>query len=230
MTRRSPVRAAAAPARRYESALRRSQHAATRAQIVEAAYVLLQTTPPHELSYALVAEHAAVTQRTVYRHFPEHGELLQAVAHKHLRAFLGEDMRPSADMEVFAGQLARLHATLSANPNAYRVMMAAPTRTEAGAKTFLELMLAEVLARVPRAQRSTVLGVWELIFSPYLWEVLHTHHGVEAPRITHAALVVATLVRDALERDPALFDPARPVPAPFRSKLTRTRRTPKERT
>lgn len=202
--------------RGYDSSLRKAQADETHRQIVAAAYELLKTTHPHSLSYALLAEQTGITQRTIYRHFPERGDLYAAVARTHVEKYLGEPARASAEPRVWAEQLRSFHEMLSREPGAYRVMLAAPTRDQGGAAAFIEATLGAVLPRVPPDQRTTMKGVWEVFFSPYFWEVLHTHHGVSADRITRAAIVMMSLTLDAFERDPELFDIARPVPRRFR--------------
>lgn len=221
MTKRKP--------RTYESPLRKAQADDTHQRIVEAAYELLKTTRPDELSYAVIADSTGITQRTIYRHFPERSDLVGAVARLHVAQYLGDEGLP-VDPPGYARLLARFHEFLSQEPGAYRVMMAAPTRAEASAGTFYERTLGDVLARAPKDQRATMLGVWELLFSPYFWEVLHTHHGVAPARITRAALVMLALLHDALERDPALFDPTRPLPARYRDDAAGAARTPRRRT
>jgi AcrR family transcriptional regulator len=75
----------AAPAserRRYDSPLRRRQAAETRERILDAASRLVHGFPTWDwraLTFRAAAEHAGVSERTVYRHFPTERELRDAV-------------------------------------------------------------------------------------------------------------------------------------------------------
>ena len=67
-----------APTKSYDSPLRRRQQAATRDAILEATGLLVEAEGLDALSYAAIAAKAGVQERTVYRHFPTKGELLEA--------------------------------------------------------------------------------------------------------------------------------------------------------
>lgn len=71
-----------APRRRYDSPVRREQAAATRERIVAAGTELLHGFPVwnwRALTARAVAQHAGVTERTVYRHFGSERGLRDAV-------------------------------------------------------------------------------------------------------------------------------------------------------
>ena len=63
----------------YESPLREEQKEATRQRILEIAGKLMEDRGLEEFSYASIAEKARVTERTVYRHFPNKGALLKGL-------------------------------------------------------------------------------------------------------------------------------------------------------
>ena len=63
----------------YESPLREEQKEATRQRILEVAGRLMEDRGLREFSYAVIAEEARVTERTVYRHFPNKGALLEGL-------------------------------------------------------------------------------------------------------------------------------------------------------
>src|SRR5688572_5567905 len=62
----------------YVSSLRERQKADTRALILEAVERLLKNRSLSELSLATVAREARITERTVYRHFANREQLLEA--------------------------------------------------------------------------------------------------------------------------------------------------------
>jgi AcrR family transcriptional regulator len=97
--------------RAYRSAVREAQAEANRRRVVDAAYRLLKTTRPVDLSYADVAETAGVSVRTVYRNFPRADDLFAAVAQEVLPPALREGRRPEtlADLiEALEHSFARL--------------------------------------------------------------------------------------------------------------------------
>src|SRR5689334_8535118 len=111
--------------RAYDTTLRKEQAAGTRDDIVAAAAAILKTgVRPEQLSFAEVADRAGIAIRTVYRHFAEPGDLLQAVAAKAVESFELSSELPLAE------QLARFHRGLSAEPAMFRVFVAAPIRRE----------------------------------------------------------------------------------------------------
>ncbi len=203
--------------RTYDSILRRAQADGTRQAIVAAARERLKTTMPDALAYATLADDTGIAQRTIYRHFPERAALFAAVAQLHLRAMFGGEP-PSLDPPTQAKQLAQFHRVLTEEAGSYRLMMSSPARSQAGGSALFERILKDVLARAPKAERATLVGVFELFCSPYFWEVLHSQNGVPPERVTRAALVMCAMMREAFTKDPALFDPARPMPAWFRAR------------
>jgi len=62
----------------YASALRERQKADTRTLILETVERLLKSSSLGELSLAMVAREAGITERTVYRHFATREQLLEA--------------------------------------------------------------------------------------------------------------------------------------------------------
>jgi AcrR family transcriptional regulator len=60
----------------YESPLREEQKEATRQRILDAAGKLLQDHGLQDFSYAVIASESGVTERTVYRHFPNKEALM----------------------------------------------------------------------------------------------------------------------------------------------------------
>jgi AcrR family transcriptional regulator len=63
----------------YRSPLREEQKEATRQRILDAAGKLLEDSGLKDFSFAVIAEMAGVRERTVYRHFPSKGALLEGL-------------------------------------------------------------------------------------------------------------------------------------------------------
>jgi AcrR family transcriptional regulator len=68
--------------RPYRSALRETQAQLTRGLILDALIHLLDDRPADEISTRQLAEHAGVSLRTVYRHFPDRDSLLNGLAER----------------------------------------------------------------------------------------------------------------------------------------------------
>jgi AcrR family transcriptional regulator len=90
----------ASPAR-YSSALREKQKAGTRDLILEAVGRCMQDRGLEDLSFADVAASAAVSERTVYRHFPTKDALLDAYW-SWLHGSLGIDAFPETAADLIA--------------------------------------------------------------------------------------------------------------------------------
>ncbi len=71
--------------RKYEQRLRAERQDETRRRITEATATLHQEIGPAQTTISAIAERAGVERLTVYRHFPDEGELLQA-CQQHFRA------------------------------------------------------------------------------------------------------------------------------------------------
>jgi AcrR family transcriptional regulator len=77
--------------RRYRLTERATQQEATRRRIVEATAALHAEVGPAATSISAIAKRAGVQRLTVYRHFPDERELLEACG------ALGEERHPSPD-------------------------------------------------------------------------------------------------------------------------------------
>jgi AcrR family transcriptional regulator len=64
--------------RKYEQKIRAERHDETRRKITEATVALHQEIGPARTTISAIAERAGVERLTVYRHFPDDGELLNA--------------------------------------------------------------------------------------------------------------------------------------------------------
>ncbi len=112
----------------YESPLREEQKAATRQRILKAAHELMADRGLTELSYAAVAKGAGVQERTVYRHFPNKGALLDAIR-AWVNSRLGVPARPVSEADLIA-TLPRAFAGFDANENVIRAMRVSPIGEE----------------------------------------------------------------------------------------------------
>lgn len=83
--------------RKYEQKARAERHEETRRRITEATAALHQEVGPALATISAIAERAGVERLTVYRHFPDEGELFQA-CQQHFMA-----QHPPPDPTTWAG-------------------------------------------------------------------------------------------------------------------------------
>jgi AcrR family transcriptional regulator len=103
--------------RKYEQRLRAERQEETRRRITEATAALHEEIGPAQTTISAIAERAGVERLTVYRHFPDEGELLWA-CQQHFRA-----AHPLPDAEAWSAiedPAASLHAALTALYAYYR--------------------------------------------------------------------------------------------------------------
>lgn len=198
--------------RAYRSAVRAARVDATRVGIVEAAYQLLKTTRPVDLSYVDVAARAGVSVRTVYRYFPAADDLFLAVsqwlfgsAHEWSRS------RPEtvADLLVV---LEDWFARLERDPALYRVIFAVPSRSPFDLPGTLAHVFRAELAHLSDGDRRAALALIELIGCPYAWDVMHHNYRLPLERSLRAVQVGVQAVVDYLTRQPKALSPTTPPP------------------
>lgn len=208
-----------ASTRRYRSPLRQAQAEQTQQQIVEAAYGALATVAADELSYAALAERLGISVRTVYRHFPERTALLEAVARHHVEVLTGPEGGLPRDLRGAADLLRRVHQMLEDQPHTYRLFFQLPIRSQGGVQRLVEVIWAEVLARVPARDRAAAAGLFEMFMSPYAYDVLHENWGLSAPETSRVCLVALDLIARALEEDPQALSADRPLAPRFDGRI-----------
>ncbi|HVR20396.1 MAG TPA: TetR/AcrR family transcriptional regulator [Polyangiaceae bacterium] len=199
--------------RAYDASGRREEAERTKERIVEAAGKLLRTVRPESLSYGDVADASGVAVRTVYRHFPELTELLRAVARTTIQRFAADGL--SKSRAEGAAQLAAFHRVLSAEPSLFRIFMAAPVRSELDYERVLRELYADVLEGFSPEHRTALLALFDLLSSPFAWEVLHTNWHLPPERITRACLAAAQVFADGIRRHPDWLEPSEPPPPLF---------------
>lgn len=196
------------PPRSYQSPLREEQAAATRERILEAAHRLLGRIRPVDLAYAQIAEEAQVSVRTVYRHFPTSDELFLALSDRLLGALYADLPRDRMPNLVEARSLLdRQFQMMEADPALYRVFFAVPTRSRNSSDTMIDALFGPRLARLDPAGKRAVLGLLDLLGSPYAWDVLHANWGLDAGEAMRAVLYGMRAVLELSERTPEALAP-----------------------
>jgi AcrR family transcriptional regulator len=186
--------------------LRQAQRAVTEQRIIEALAALIDEEHPLEISMAAVAKRAAVSEPTVYRHFPTKRDLFAALAGYQFRAVaaglapasvddladaVGTVFRRAADMEhVVRWTLAATDPERIPRPNvAARLAM---LRTALGDRAEGDDEAAQFLLR-------TVL----LLTSPMAWLYWKDYLGLQpAAAAATAGWAIKTLAGEAPLRSP----------------------------
>jgi AcrR family transcriptional regulator len=210
--------------RRYDATGRQAEAQRTAARIVEVATDLVKTgVHPEDISYADLGARAGVATRTVYRHFPEIGDLTTAIAAGTLDRLTGGEL--AEDRPAIAALLARLHEILCADPKLFRIFIDTPLRGGIDYAGYLKRVFADVLERIPARHRDATAATIEMLANPYAWEVMHSYWGLPREQITRTCLAAIQAVTDRFQREPELLDPKAPLPPLFRNANTRKEET-----
>jgi AcrR family transcriptional regulator len=204
--------------RAYRSAARTAQVEARQLRIVEAAYHLLKSTRPVDLSYVDVATRAGVSLRTVYRHFPTADDLFAAVSRWLFASPQAWSRPPPETAADLVGDVEEWFGRLERDPALYRVIFAVPSRSLFDLPGTLTHIFRAELARLPEDDRRAALALIELQSCPYAWDVMHHNYKLPLERSLRAATVGIQAIIDYLARDPAALSPASPPPKLARRK------------
>lgn len=171
------------PTKTYDSPLRRRQQAATRDAILEATGLLVETEGLDALSYAAIAARAGVQERTVYRHFPTKGELLEAFW-RWVNDQAGIGGFPTSEAELL-----RLPPEVYARFDERAGMMAALVFSEAGRKFRLRVnaerqeaygsILAARTESLDPETAKRLRAVVQLLYNATAWATLRDHWGLD---------------------------------------------------
>jgi AcrR family transcriptional regulator len=145
--------------RKYELKRRAARQEETRRRIAAATAELHEEIGPARTTISAIAARAGVERLTVYRHFPEERELLQACQEHFLAAHPLPDSAPWA---AIADPAARLRTALRALYARHRATEAMTANVQRDAPTMP--VLADLLAEAPRyfaAIRALLAAGWD---------------------------------------------------------------------
>jgi AcrR family transcriptional regulator len=191
----------AGSARQYDSPVRRARSAQTRERIVDAACVLLRSSPIRDwgaLTIRGVAHEAGVNERTVYRYFANERGLRDAVMHR-LEADAGIDLT-GLELADIADVAQRIFASASSFPFETRPPLD-PTLTEANLRQreALHDAVAPWTAEWPAEEAAAVAALFDVLWSVGSFERLvvdwHTDRDQAVRTLTWAIELVAEAVR-----------------------------------
>lgn len=162
--------------RTYSSPLRQQQMDETRHRIVVAALEQIAQHPGEQLSQEQVAARAGIALRTVYRHFPDREDLLDAVWQESDHR-LQLTHYPETEEELLHS-IGPVFTRMDANATAMRALLNSTAgremrkRDNERRRSALERALAPATAHLDESGRRTVLGIFLAIFSGRGWEVM----------------------------------------------------------
>lgn len=171
-------KATLSPKAKYQSRLRQEQAALTRDRILAAAASLLDAGGSMEaITFKAVAERAAVTEMTVYRHFPTRADLLRA-----LWARLNDQMGPNLGVPDSIVAMLAQHDQLFAGFDRIAPQIVASITTPQGRemraalneerrKGFLAIA-EEAAPHLSESRKREVAAILQLLHSAYAWDSL----------------------------------------------------------
>ncbi len=158
--------------------LRQAQTALTRERILDAAAGLIGAEgDAGAITFKAVAERAAVTEMTVYRHFPNRASLLRGIW-EHLNAQMGADIGMPASLDELRGQHDRLYSAFDRIAPQIISAIATPQGREMRAslnkerqEAFLAIV-AEVAPGLDGKSKRQIAALLQLLHSAYAWASL----------------------------------------------------------
>jgi AcrR family transcriptional regulator len=183
--------------------LRSRQTAATREEILDVAMRMLSSGALDSFSHESIAATAGMGTRTVYRHFPDRAELLQALW---LRLRDSTDIKfPAREEDVISFVRSVFHA-FDEHESVVRAVLSSPAGMEVrerggveGRSAFAQSLSALLAGFVPTA-RTRAIAVFVAIYSAPFWQLLRDRGGLTGPEAQEAAAWLIELLLDALRR------------------------------
>ena len=189
---------------KYHSSLRASQANTTRERITDAIFAVFQKHGGQEdITFKDVAKEAGVTEMTVYRHFANREELLQALWHR-INAQIGIDLPDS--IAALTGHNQDLHAAyenlaplILANITSKQGREIRLSRKSERQKAFLKIA-HEVNPQLPPKEKKRVAAVLQLLQSSYAWDSLRSNWDMNPKEIAEATLMAIESVISTTRR------------------------------
>lgn len=188
--------------RSYHSPLRDEQAQATRAAILDALFVLMDSAEaPDEITTEAIARQAGVQRRTVHRHFPTRDDLFAAFW-PWINARIGANPAPASREDVLRGPEEAFPRF-----DAHEAVMRAALHTRTGREVRLQSVaerrrhfaesLSSVTAPLADEQARMVGALAHLLFSASAWEVMKDYGGLTGAQAGRAASWALDLVLSA---------------------------------
>lgn len=194
-----------APRRSYDNRARAQKAAQTRERIIAAGSALVHEFESWDwrgLTFRAVAERAGVGERTVYRHFPTERHLHHAVMAR-LEAEAGVRYE-----DVTLDNLGAVTARVFGSLQRFSVREMVPTPADSAfvssderRREALLRVVSQASPGLPDAQRRTMAGLLDVLWSPASYERLVGGWGLAGEDATRAIGWLMSQVVRAIERD-----------------------------
>jgi AcrR family transcriptional regulator len=189
---------------RNETSLRERQMAATREEILDVAMEMLGGGADQGFSHEAIAAAAGMGARTVYRHFPDRAQLMQA-----LWVRLREQTKtrfPTREEEIVAFIRAAFHEFDEREPLIRAVLNSAAgteVRERGGAegRPAFAQSLGSLLAGCSANERARIIAVFIAIYSAPFWQLLKDRGGLSGPEAQEAAAWAMQTLINSLRTD-----------------------------
>lgn len=170
--------------------------------LLDAASELLNVMDIHELSFKKVSEHAAISQRTMFRYFRTREAFLDALTSK-LYSELDLPSIPER-IDALPTYIAQLHEKLDAQPRKVMVLLSAdllPRVLSTTAKQRLALLEALLKTAYPKANprdiKKTAANL-RYVMSASSWRYYRIYFEFDAEMATECAQMLVTQALDYL--------------------------------
>lgn len=194
--------------RAYESPLRERQAQQTRDDVLDALVTLLTDRAVDEVTTKEVARAAGVSERTVYRHFPDRTALVEALTARFMSSGKWVPTTPEQlqDLPSVAVELmavleahhveAQAEALLNADPRRFT------SRTSAHTQQFRE-MVGNGLPQLDTDQQQSLAAVLRVLFSAQTWLRMRAEFGINGDESGPIiAWAIETLANEAERGNP----------------------------
>jgi len=184
----------------YESPLRAEQKEATRQRILDAAGRLMQDRDLEESSFAAIAEEAGVKERTVYRHFPSKGALIEALCVWYAQRVRYDIPRTESELlgvpkSVFPGFAAneRFTRALWSSPQGRAFRLSNVEERKRGIKA----ATADALRDLAPREAKWMAAVVHVLITSATWQTMKDYWGLSADEAGKASSMAIELLLKA---------------------------------
>jgi AcrR family transcriptional regulator len=197
------------PKSAYNSPLRAQQKQLTHDLILQSVAKTLATHSVQDVTVSEVARIAAITERTIYRHFPTREDLLQAFWKWQLERSGGQTVLAPPTLEALFANIRTLFQSLDADEAVIRAVMAAPEgreiRKEAN-RTRLAHMIAFLEPRTEGlnpAERHRIAAAIVSVSSVLSWLFMRDNCDYDGSQAGEAAVTAVRLLIEGAETEAA---------------------------
>ena|ERR1700722_19995932 len=184
--------------------LRQRQIAATREEILDVAMRMLSTGVQDSFSHESIAKAAGMGARTVYRHFPDRAELLQALW---LRLRESTNIKFPEREEDIVSFVRSIFHSFDEHESVVRAVLSSAAGFEVrerggveGRRAFAQ-SVSGLLSGLGTTERARIIAVFVAIYSAPFWQLLRDRGGLTGSEAQEAAAWLIEVLLDALQKN-----------------------------